>query len=80
MQILSWLTDHKNSLIVSVTALAALITAVATYVQAKRLKISLQVETLQKLVERFHETDKYERKRTLGRCRASTILKIGILV
>ncbi len=40
----------------------ALLTAIATLIQAKRLKISIQVETLSKLVERF-ESEGYIEKR-----------------
>lgn len=55
----------EEIIIAVITALAALITAIASYVQAYRLKIALQVETLSKLVERF-EGESYQKKRNLA--------------
>ena len=53
---------NVETIFVGIAAVAAFLTAIASLYQTRRLKTSLQVETLSKLVARF-ESDSYESKR-----------------
>jgi len=56
------LKNHVGIIVQVITASAILITAIATLIQARRLKTSLQFETLSRIVERF-ENNSYQEKR-----------------
>lgn len=52
-----------DTILVGIAALAALLTAIVSLIQTKRLRVSLQIETLSKLVDRF-ENASFESKRS----------------
>jgi len=62
VQFYHFICMNIETIFVGVAAVAALLTAIASLYQTRRLKTSLQVETLSKLVARF-ESDSYESKR-----------------